>query len=252
MLLDFLIVGAQKSGTSSLRRHLAKNRDVITMSKAGELHFFDDESLDWTTPNYEAYHAKFFSLDTPNRPGNRRGESSPIYLYWRPCISRIHTYNPNIRLIVLLRNPMTRAFSHWSMESSRERDPLSFGEALRSENERCATALPLQHRTFSYLDRGRYFDQLTRIFSHFPREQVLVIKAEELFQTPELSLDRLEAFLGCPLSDRSPEHKRSGLYSTSLELVDWQWMYERLVPDIRQLEALLGWDCQDWHQPSNP
>ena len=252
MRLDFLIVGAQKSGTSSLRRHLAKNRNVITMSRAGELHFFDNESIDWTSPDYEAYHAKFFSLDTPNRPGNLRGESSPIYFYWRPCISRINTYNPSIKLIVLLRNPLARAFSHWSMESGRNRDPLSFSEALRNEEARCASAMPLQHRTFSYLDRGRYCEQLSRIFSLFPRDQVLVIKAEELFQTPDLSLDRIETFLGCPLAARDPVHERSGKYTSSLQFADWEWIYERLAPDIRQLEALLAWDCQDWHQAPPP
>lgn len=249
MKLDFLVIGAQKSGTSSLRRYLAKNRNVITMSKAGELHFFDNESLDWSHPDYEAYHAKFFSCETPNNPGRKRGESTPLYFYWRPCISRIQAYNPGIRLIVLLRNPMTRAFSHWSMERSRDQDPLDFGEALRQEAQRCASSHPLQNPRYSYLDRGRYCEQLTRVYSFFPPEQVLAIKAEEFFQTPDLRLDRIETFLDCSLSDRGREHKRGGIYGTALGLDDWSWMYERLEPDIRQLERLLGWNCADWHQP---
>lgn len=247
--LDFLIIGAQKSGTTSLRRYLAKNLDVIRMSQAGELHFFDDESVDWNHPDYEAYHQKFASLNTRFQDIHKLGESTPIYLYWRPCVARIHAYNPRIKLILVLRNPMDRAFSHWNMEWRRQRDPLSFSEALSQETERAANVYPLQDRNYSYLDRGRYVEQVTRVYSFFAPEQVLILKAEELFQSPASSLERIEAFLNCRLANREPERMRAGIYSSSLGATDWQWMYSRIADDIHQLEHLLGWDCRDWHTP---
>jgi hypothetical protein len=249
MRLDFLIAGAQKSGTTTLRHLLAKNWEVVTMSRGGELHFFDNERIDWDNPDYDAYHTHFFTANTPTNPGRKRGESTPIYLYWRPSISRIHAYNPDIQLIILLRNPMLRAFSQWSMERNRNRETLTFAEAIRSEEERCALRHPLQDPRHSYLDRGRYFEQLKRVYSFFPPEQVLAIKAEEFFQTPDASLDRIGSFLGCPLRKREREHRRGGIYGTALEMTDWLWMYERLGPDICQLETLLGWNCRDWHTP---
>ena len=93
-----------------------------------------------------------------------------------------------MRLIVILRNPIERAYSHWAMEHRRGNDPLPFALALEQEEARCREALPLQHRVFSYVDRGFYSAQLRRLWRFFGREQVLVLRQEELrLRPPDLS-----------------------------------------------------------------
>ena len=89
-----------------------------------------------------------------------------------------------MRLIVILRNPIERAYSHWAMEHQRGDDPLPFALALEQEEARCREALPFQHRVFSYVDRGFYSAQLRRLWRFFGREQVLVLTQEELRLSP--------------------------------------------------------------------
>ena len=113
-----------------------------------ELHFFDREEED---RDYKKYSRKF----RPPKPKQRViGEASPIYMYWETAPYRIWKYNPKMKWILVLRNPVERAFSAWNMETKRGKEKLSFAEAIEKEPERCREALPLQHRVYSYIDRG--------------------------------------------------------------------------------------------------
>lgn len=263
MRLDFLCVGAQKAGTTSLNAYLRQHEQLVVPDH--ELHFFDDESLDWSQPPVDAYHERVRQPDT-RRPGCPRsslgtraaspplhGEVTPIYIYWQPCAERIHRYNPAVKLIVLLRNPLARAFSHWAMEYQRGLDDLPFSEAIRQEPLRCQTGPDAQHRVYSYLDRGRYAVQLRRLFRLFPRRQILILRSEELFHAPEAALLRITDFLGIsPLKQLEPTHARQGVYPQSLGREDWEFMARHLEQDIAELEDLLGWNCEDWRQPWIP
>src|SRR5690606_10116484 len=124
------------------------------------------------------------------------GEATPIYMYWRDAPRRIYQYNPAIKIIITLRNPIERAYSHWNMERARNADTASFIDALHSESMRCRTAWPSQHRVFSYVDRGRYTLQLERIYRYFPRKQVLVLRSDDLHAKPNLLLEQIYSFLG--------------------------------------------------------
>ncbi|HMP62650.1 MAG TPA: hypothetical protein PKA17_06135, partial [Phenylobacterium sp.] len=92
--VDFMVIGAQKAGTTALFDYLG---DVpgIGLSDVKEAHFFDDESQDWNAPDYGAYHARFDLADRERV----WGEATPIYLYWPNCLARIAAYNPAVRLI---------------------------------------------------------------------------------------------------------------------------------------------------------
>src|SRR5213075_1684997 len=92
---------------------------------------------------------------------------------------RIWKYNPKIKLLILLRNPVDRAFAHRNMQRFRGREPLDFFDAVREEQTRIAGAPPAEARRFAYVDRGFYGRQLERLFKFFPREQVKVVKFEE-------------------------------------------------------------------------
>jgi hypothetical protein len=105
-------------------------------------------------------------------------------------------YNPDLKLIVILRNPITRAYSHWNMQRSRNVEPLPFWEAIQKERDRCREALPYQHRLYSYVDRGFYSEQLRRLWTYFPKEQVLVLRTEDLRNSPLEFLEEVCGFLG--------------------------------------------------------
>lgn len=256
--INFICAGTQKGGTTTLNAYLRGHHQIDFPRH--ELHFFDNESQNWNHPNIDWYHNHFPTLGSPS--GVRRdgtaasqtyticGEATPIYMYWKPSLGRIYAYNPEIRLIFLLRNPMARAYSHWAMEINRGDDSLSFSECIRTEPLRCKQAHPLQHRVYSYLDRGRYYLQLRRILSIFPRQQLLVLCSEHFFAEPMKALDQISDFLEIEpfLTDRQ-EHERLGRYPMALSLEDWQYMYSHFSDDISRLEDLLGWDCTCWRNP---
>src|SRR5438034_9063337 len=171
--LDFIVAGAKKSGTTALHYFLAKHPN-ITMGDQQEIHFFDDDATFAATVDYERLH-KHYSLVAPS---TMAGDCTPSYIYFKPAAERIWKYNPKIKLLILLRNPVERAFAHWNMQRFKGREPLDFFDAVREEKTRIAGAPPIEARRFAYVDRGFYAQQLVRLFKFFPREQVRVVKFE--------------------------------------------------------------------------
>jgi hypothetical protein len=162
-------------------------------------------------------------------------------------MERIRNYHPGIKLIVLLRNPVDRAFSHWNMYRERKQESLGFLEAIAEEKNRIREALPLQPRRTSYLDRGFYFGQIERVFRFFPREQVRVIKFEEFREkTPEVVND-VFSFLGVKLLTKVKNREQNRIpYDRKLTSEERRYLYELYQEDISKLEKLLNWDCSDW------
>src|SRR5437763_2603905 len=190
--LDFLVAGAQKSGTTALNYYLRRHPRIALPVKK-ELHFFDnDELFAGGNVSYEPLHKMFRRA----RPGSIAGENTPIYLYWRSALPRIREYNPAMKFIVILRNPIERAYSQWNMQRIRGIEPFDFLEAVEAERDRIAQSAPKQLRKFSYVDRGRYGEQLERAFRLFPREQFLVIKYEEFRARQREMVETVFRFLG--------------------------------------------------------
>ena len=189
--VTFMIVGVQKGGTTALFDYLSDYPD-IALSDTKEVHFFDDDARDWLRPDYTAYHAHFPSAD--QRPC---GEATPIYSYWPNSLERIRAYNPAMKLIVVLRDPVERAWSHWRMEYSRGVETEPFAWCIRQGRQRLFAADPWgHHREYSYVERGFYGAQMERLFALYPRNQVLVLTSEGLRGTPAATLDRVRRFLG--------------------------------------------------------
>src|SRR5207244_12923761 len=107
------------------------------------------------------------------------GDCTPRYIYHEPAAERIWKYNPKIKLLILLRNPVDRAFAHWNMQRFKGREPLDFFDAVREEQGRIGGAPPVDARRFAYVDRGFYGRQVARLFNFFPRGHVKVVKFEE-------------------------------------------------------------------------
>ena len=240
--LSFLVCGAQKSGTTALAAYL-RQHPFIHLPEAKELHFFDDETQTWPQPDLNALHRHFQAAKTDQL----WGEATPISLYWDPAAERIWRYNSAMRLIVILRNPIERAYSHWTMEHRRGNDPLPFALALEQEEARCREALPHPHRVFSSIDRGFYSAQLRRLWRFFGREQVLVLRQENLRQTPEICLDSIWQHLRIASGPAiTPLELHNGDYDTAMSATCRERLRKIFWQEIGQLEHLLGWDCSDW------
>ena len=136
---------------SSLFR-LLEQHPQIGLSSSKEVHFFDDEiNVDWCKPDYNRYHRWF-----PRHGQRIFGEATPIYLYWPSSLPQIKSYNPNIKLILLFRDPIGRAYSAWCHQRRKGRENLSFSDAIRRGRARITGPLDASNRHFSYVERGFY------------------------------------------------------------------------------------------------
>jgi hypothetical protein len=242
--IDFLIGGTQKGGTTALDYYLRKHPQV-GMAKRKEVHFFDNEQL-YSRPsvNYNKYHI-FFDLFWNKKV---YGEVTPIYIYWESCCKRIYEYNPNIKLIFILRNPITRAFSHWNMVYDRNSDIETFSSAIKNEPERLKEALPYQHREYSYIDRGLYSKQIKRYKSYFSENQLMFIKYEEFKANQEKTLIDIFNFIGINPDEFIYEHKivHKREKHSEMSKEDKEYLIRTFKDDIYKVEKELNWDCSDW------
>lgn len=268
VLPSFLIIGAQRAGTTTLFTHLRYHPQVVATRSADtvvtwskELHFFDENfwrGVDW----YRA----FFPLEARFRASRRlfgrelvTGESTPYYLFHPAVPERVAATLPDVRLIALLRNPVDRAYSHHQLMVRTGREDYSFAEAIEAEPSRLAqvkrellegrpslTARKDRghhhHRHRAYLGRGLYADQLERWLRYFPREQLLVIRSEDLFARPQETFEEVFTFLGIEprtLTELAP--RNTGTYSP-IEPELRARLDEYFAEPNARLERLLGRD----------
>ncbi len=245
-LVKFLIAGAQKAGTTALWSYLRRHPDLF-MPRKKELHFFDSEHLFKSVPQrYEAYHWHFRRA---KKQGQLCGEATPIYMYWQSAAERIWRYNPSMKLILILRNPIKRAYSHWNMERSRRREKFSFLDAILTEESRCLRAFPLQHRKWSYVDRGRYSRQIERLYRYFPLEQILVLRSEDLLKDHQAVLSKICQFLMVrDISDVQNRIAHQRTYVQPMSQHEWTKLLNIMDQEFLDLEDLLGWDCCHWRR----
>lgn len=244
--VEALIVGTQKGGTTALWSYLAQHERVCT-GEVKELHFFDRDHWDAST-DYESYHRNFRNCESLLKM-----EATPIYMYWRPCMKRIHAYNPRMRLVAILRHPVERAYSHWEMEFSRGSEPLHFSQAVATELAELGATHRRQDRVRSYIDRGHYWSQIKRVLEYFPEPQLLLLRNEDLQTDHRNTLHSVNDFLSLPPYQHFPEPQ--AVYPTqklqTLPPLDPE-MRSDLVdlyrPDVCALERHTGWDLTTWKQ----
>ena len=258
--LNFLICGAQKSGTSALHYYL-KDHPEIAISRLKELHIFDDENRNWNAESIQKIDndiAHHFNIESQTKA---IGEATPASLWWKPAMKRIWQYNPNMRLIAILRNPITRAYANWRMEQLRGKDQGELQLTLLEEEMLCRSALPQQHRVCSYLSRGFYSEQIRRAWQFFPREQLLILKQDDLLNNPQTTLETIYRFLNISKhsaqesinipSWRTEEAKPEGMQNLlSIPKQTPSDIFFKLMDvyreEIKTLETMLNWNCDHW------
>lgn len=254
-MISFLICGAQKSGTSALHQYLLEHPE-INLSKTKELHIFDDEKRDWSEKGIRNIDKDIKHYFDDGDEAKKRGEATPSSMWWRPSMQRIWQYNDKMKLIAILRNPITRAYANWEMENSKGRDIEKIHTTLEAEEERCREALPQQHRVYSYLSRGLYSEQIRRIWQYFPRKNLLLIRQEELRQRPERTLrvvyDHLEVNetkfneiknVESWKSVRTLKKDRTKVKQKLEAVKAIENVYRN---EIKNIEEITGWDCSSW------
>lgn len=197
MFPDFLIVGAQRSGTTSLFKTLVQHPRVARPFLRKGIHFFDkryDRGLDWYRGNFPV--ALSSRLRRVGNPCPLTGESSPYYMFHPLAPGRIGRDLPDVKLLVLLRDPVERAYSAHSHELARGFETEPFERAVELEPERLAgerermvsqegyASRHWQHN--AYITRGRYIDQLRVLESAVGRDRMLVLDSHDYFTTPEV------------------------------------------------------------------
>lgn len=231
--IRFLIGGVQKGGTTALASFIAQHPG-IRLPEGKEAHVFDAPDFDegWDTSVVDVRYQSHFPGE--GGAGLLHGDATPIYCFHPRLVARIARYNPDMRWILILRHPVERAVSQWRMETARGDDRWPLWAAALFERWRLAghdddfsTASPLRCR--SYLARGDYARQLDVLFRHFPREQILLLRNEDLAHAPADVLDNVWRFLELapppvtpvfgrvfegghgPLSESSPVRRLLGL-----------------------------------------
>ena len=195
-LPDFLILGAQKAGTTALYAYL-RWHPQITGPSFKEVSFFD---------RHYVRGERWYRAHMPVRRSGIVGEASPSYLFHPSAPERVARMLPGARLIALLRNPVDRAFSHYQHEVALGREELPFEDALAREDERMVGEVERMLRdpayfsyawwNYTYAARGRYAEQLERWFGSFPSEQLLVLLTDELAADTGATYERVLEFLG--------------------------------------------------------
>ena len=198
-MLDFMIVGAQRCGTTALSRFLSRHPG-IAMSSPKEVHLFDgaNYSSDWSPEQIDARYRRAFK--EPAEVG-LRGEATPVYLFFPEITRELARYNPGLKLIVLLRDPVERAISSYYFQKNRgkEQRPLWLAlllEPLRLRRRHDPRAPGSTTRVCSYRRRGLYSHQLRNLFRFFDPEQVLIVRTRDLAQRHDSVLRHVFAFLG--------------------------------------------------------
>lgn len=215
-LPDFLIIGTKRGGTTSLWNYLIQHPLVPRLYPAWNTkasHYFEEH---WSRG--EAWYRSHFPTERQRaalekRHGGpvRAGEAAPLYMFHPLAAERVARLMPQVRLIVLLRDPVERAYSHWKERRTHGIEPLSFVEALAAEEERTAGErermiadpdyFSQPYDWYTYRARGRYLEHLEPWLARFDRRQMLFLPSEDLYRDARATYRRTLDFLGLPPFD---------------------------------------------------
>jgi len=212
-LPDFLVVGTKRGGTTSLWRYLLRHPLVPRLFPAWNTktsHYFEE--------NYgrgEAWYRSHFptarrraALERKHGAPPKAGEAAPMYMFHPLAAERVVALMPWVRIVVLLRDPVERAYSHWKERRGEGVEPLDFAEALaaeasRTRGERAKMIVDPwyfseRYDWYAYRERGRYLEHLEPWLDRFERSQFLFLPSEMLYRSPAASYARVLDHVGLP------------------------------------------------------
>ena len=234
-----MIAGVQKCGTSSLAFRLAQHPEV-RMSKPKELHWFTKANIEQSENGYRAYHEHGWqTLDLEDTL--IYGEATPRYVLHDPTgrpvfLERVARYNPSVKLIILFRDPVDRAYSQWNMLAQRGKNPPPFEEIVQSA---------LRDRKHSYADllqRGEYGQIARNVLSLFPAENCCFVRMDKI----DLNEDEIFQFLGITPVPLLHYRFNVGTYVTSLSDDLRATLRTHFLEEVQLFAQLTTLDVSDW------
>jgi hypothetical protein len=230
---DFFIIGAQKSGTTSLYSHLVQHPNVILRVNK-EVHFWSrnrncEKGMAWYRSHFPS------GIEKKVRSGFQSGKvlsgEGTTVMSLPNAPSRIRDQYPALKLIAILRDPVQRAFSHYRhvRRTHPEQEPLPFEEAIQQEDR-------------DYKSRGRYAEQLQRWFSLFGRDQVLVSSFERFVEKPQEATDKCFRFLNLSAFQVEARHYNRDQSNEEMSPATEEYLREFFRPHNQKLYDLLGQD----------
>ncbi len=239
---DFLIIGAQRSGTTALFNYLGQHPDISLPIKK-ESHYFDrffSRGSLWYRAHFPVAKSKKIS-----------GEATPYYLFYPLAPARVKSALPQIKLIIILRSPDERAVSHYWHEARRGFEKLSLDAALKAERQRLAgerekilknkNYYSFAYEHYSYLARGVYVEQIKNWRRFFPAEQMLVLNYNDLLTEPAAVLGQIFSFLNLKPWPIKPLKPPARPYPPPVPAVK-KYLKNYFQPFNRSLYAYLGRD----------
>ena len=241
---DLIVIGGQRSGTTSLFHTLAEHPH-LTRSFRKEVHYFDIHHVDH---DQNWYRANFALRGVRKRVAF---EATPNYLAYPGTPEAMKSVLPDVKLVALLRNPVDRTYSSWRFQVFRGHEQRTFREAIDAELAGMAEKKsdpPHSQRhdmRHTYLGKSRYADHLARWLTFYDRNQMLIIKSETLFEHPAMTMERILSFVNLVPSPKVSLKHIHATPSANMSPDDKLWLEEYFEPHNRRLGDLLGEEF-DW------
>jgi len=248
-LPNFLVIGTQKGGTTSLYRYLSKHPQILGTLSVKELSFFDEfflRGIHWYKSNFRFKRKNKLSF-----------EATTHYLFNPNSAARVYETIPDVKIIVLLRDPIYRAFSHYQHQKRIGREYLDFPEAIRMESSRLKyeknklinnlNYQSYRYQQFSYLERGKYADQLNVWFKSFPKNNFLILSSEYFFSETKSALTEICNFLEIKdFNFKSKKRYNSISYSEEIDKETFAFLQGFFKEENKKLFKLLGKKYNEW------
>lgn len=253
---DFLLIGTKRGGTTSLFNYLLQHPGILGMFPQARglkspAYFFEHYARgeSWYRSHF---HTAAYRSTVERRLGYPplTGESSPYYLYDPRIAARVANAMPSVKVIVLLRHPVKRAFSQYQDNVQNGLEPLSFEDALAAEPTRVSGELErmnadpyyysVAHDFFSYRDRGVYLPQLERWYDVLPEKQLLVLPSEEFYADEQAVFDQTCEFLGLPAYALPRKERRNHVPAPKMNDATWAELCDFYAPHNEEVAKRLG------------
>lgn len=261
--VSIILGGVQKGASGTLHALLVRHRHVARHG-VKERHFFDDDSLDWSAPDYSAYG----TVPREDQAGlaRRAIDSTPSYFFWPGAMERIAAYDahlaatggPEVQLVLCFRDPIERAFSQWTMLTDKldaKREYPGFGELIRMRtpgvHEVPEGWSKRDARQYSVVSRGLYGAQLRRALEHLPRARMLLMRFDDVVADPAAALDSMTDFLGLHRFGREIDPRPRNSHERRLDAApptgeDLRLLADTYADDLHVFTRLSGLDTSGW------
>ena len=261
--VSIILGGVQKGASGTLHALLVRHRHVARHG-VKERHFFDDDSVDWSAPDYSTYGT--VPREDQQELARRAIDSTPSYFFWPGAMERIAAYDahlaatggPQVQLVLCFRDPIERAFSQWTMLTDKldaKREYPGFGELIRMRTPGVHEVSPgwskRDARQYSVVSRGLYGAQLRRALEHLPRERMLLMRFDDVVVDPGGALDTMTDFLGLHRFGRDIDPRPRNSHQRRLDAApptgeDLRLLADTYADDLLVFTRLSGLDTSGW------